>query len=161
MSSHLRYTTLELDRPAFPLPLVDGQTNLATTARLIPSSAHANATPQLLFDNDGDTAWETELGDTVNALDIDLGESKLIASLSLSERGQRQLWNHAYKLELKTRADSNSQWQTVLTHTGTLGGPPILDFKPVRARFVRLELTKFGPHMLQISELRLFAPLEP
>jgi hypothetical protein len=48
----------------------------------------------------------------------------------------------------------------VLKHTGTLGGPPILDFAPVRARFVRLELAKFGSYPLEISELRLFPPLE-
>jgi len=151
---------LEIDRPAFPLPLEDGQPNLAATARITPSSVHGIDTPQLLFDNSGDTAWETELTDTVNALDFDLGEPKLIGSLSLSECGQRQLWNHAYQLELKVRNDEHGQWQTVLKHTGTLGGPPILDFRPASARFVRLELTKFGPHPLQVSELRLFAPLE-
>jgi len=152
---------LELDRPAFPLPLVDVQANLAATARLSPSSVLGSAATQLLFDNDGDTTWETEPGDTLNALDMDLGESRLLGSLSLSERAPRQFWNNAYKLELKTRDDPNGEWQTVLKHTGTLGGPPILDLKPVRARYVRLELAKFRPHPLQISELRLFAPLEP
>jgi len=150
---------LELDRPAFPLPLVDGQPNLAATARLAPSSIHAAAAPQLLFDNNGDTAWETELSDTVNALDLDLGESKRIGSLSLSERGQREFWNHAYKLELKARNEAHGEWQTILSLTGMLGGPPILDFKPVLARYVRIELGKFRPHPLQLSELRLFAPL--
>ena len=53
------------------------------------------------------------------------------------------------------------EWQSVLKHTGTLGGPPILDFQPVRARFVRLEFGTFRPHPLEVSELRLFGPLEP
>ena len=96
----------------------------------------------------------------MNALDIDLGEPKLIGSLSLSERGQREFWNHAYRLALKARLDEQGEWQTVLKHTGTLGGPPILDFKPFRARFVRLEFGKFGSYPLEIAELRLFPPLE-
>ena len=151
---------LELDRPAFSLPLVDGQLNLAATARLTPSSVHGSATPQRLFDNNGDTAWETEPDDKVNSLEFDFGEPKLISSLSLSERGQRESWNHAYRVELKARLDEHGEWQTVLKHTGTLGGPPILDFKAVRARFVRLEFGKFGSYPLEIAELRLFPPLE-
>ena len=135
--------------------------SLAATARLKPSSVQGSATPQRLFDNDGDTAWETAPDDRASSIELDLGEPKLIGSLSLSERGQRVDWNHAYKLELKVSTDEQGEWQSVLKHTGTLGGPPILDFKPVRARFVRLELARFSPHPLQVSELRLFAPLEP
>ena len=151
---------LDLDRPAFPLPLVDGQPNLAAGARLTPSSVQGDAAPHLLFDNNGDTAWETELGDTANTLDLDLGEPKLIGSLSLAERGQRVYWNHWYKLELKARNEEHDEWQTILAHTGMLGGPPIFGFAPVRARYVRLEFGKFRPHPLQVAELRLFAPLE-
>ena len=153
---------LELDRPAFPLPIVDGQPNLAATAPIAASSVHDDATPQLLFDNDGDTAWEADIDDEVNALDPDLGEPKLLGSLSLAERGERVYWNHAYNLELKVRSDERAEWQTVLKHIGTLGGPPILGFPPIHARYVRLELGKLrAQHPLQVSELRLFAPLEP
>lgn len=35
-----------------------------------------------------------------------------------------------------------------------------LDFQPVRPRFVRLEFGKFGSYPLDLSELRLFPPLE-
>ena len=146
---------LELDRPALSLPLIDGQPNLAAAARITASSIHGNATPDLLFDNNGETAWEPALSDKSNTLDFDLGAVKLIGSLSLAEHGQRINWNHAYKLELKIRNDKGSEWQTILKHTGMLGGPPILEFSPVRARFVRLEITRFRPHPIQISELRL------
>jgi len=97
----------------------------------------------------------------VNALNLDLGERKSVSSLSLAERGQRVYWNHVYHLELKVRGSESSEWQSVLKHTGTLGGPPILDFPPVTARYLRLELGKTRPqHPLQVSELRLFPPLK-
>jgi hypothetical protein len=156
---------LELDRPAFDLPVVDGQFNLAAQARIRPSSVRDNDPRRWgvhnLFDNQGHTVWDTDPADPISALDMDLGESQWIGSAAIAQRSVPEGYNAWFNLDLKVRESEQDEWQTVVHLYSSLGRPPILEFEPVRARFVRLEITKPGRQQpIQVAELRLFAPLE-
>jgi hypothetical protein len=156
---------LELDRSAFALPIVDGQANLATSARITPSSIRENDPQrwgtQFLFDNLGDTAWDSAPGEMHSTLEFDLGSAKMIGSASFAQMAQRDGWNQVFEYELKVREDEHGDWRTAYKNSSPLGGIPVLEFNPVRARFVRLEMVKRWKQVpAELGELRLFAPLE-
>jgi alpha-L-fucosidase len=164
-ASHPLFTAvqLELDRPAFALPVLDAQPNLAAQARATASSIRdgnpAGFGPQHLLDADGDTAWESDAGETTSTLELDLGETKSIAGLAFAERAQRVGWNHGFKVEIKARATPDAEWQSSKKYNGMLGAPPILALPVTSARYVRIEIVKKSGVALQVAELRLFGPL--
>ena len=154
---------LELDRPAFALPVLDAQPNLAAHARVIASSIRdgnpGTFGPQHLFDADGDTAWESAAAETTSTLELDLGETKSIAGLAFAERAQRVGWNHGFKVEIKSRATPDAKWQSLKKHNGMLGAPPTLALPVTASRYLRIEIAKKSGVALQVAELRLFGPL--
>ena len=154
---------LQLDRDALPLPVVDGQTNLAVASRITPSSVRDNDSKRwgtsLLFDNRGDTAWDTAPGEKRSTLHFDFGKPKWIGSASLAQINQRDGWSGVFDYELKTRESKESGWNTAFKATGPLGQFPVLEFTPVRARYAQLILVKHSHSPVQLGELRLFAPL--
>ena len=112
-----------------------------------------------MFDNRGETAWETQKTDTLCTLEFDLGKLTTLTALSLAEKGQIEGWNHGCDIRLKTRASSSAEWQQVIRHQGAIGAPPILQFAATSARFVKLEIRKRPSFELQIAELRVFGPI--
>lgn len=156
---------LELDRQAFNLPIVDGQRNLAAEACLTPSSIKENDLPHWglpnLFDHQGHTVWDTDPADPLSALDIDLGKAQWLGSASIAQRSVPEGYNAWFTLDLKVRLEAEAEWQTVVHETSSLGRPPLLEFEPVQARWVRLEIAKTGRQQpIQVAEFRLFAPLD-
>jgi alpha-L-fucosidase len=156
---------LELDRPAFGLLVIEGQTNLAAAARLSPSSIRDNDVrrwgAQNLFDNDGNSAWDTGSDDLTSVLDIDLGEPKWIGSAAISQRAVPDGYNGWFDYQIKARVDGLSEWKTVIERTNCLGCPPVLEFDPVKARWVRLEIKKMDKQQpVQVAEFRLFPPVD-
>ena len=153
---------LDLDKTAYDLPIIDGQPNLLLDAHAKASSVkdkdESTYGIHTLFDNKGETAWETPKTDTLCTLEFDLGQLKTIASLSLSEKGQIENWNHGVTIRLKIKQNESDDWQPVLQHNGAIGSPPILSFKPQDARFVRIDIRKRASFELQLAELRLFGP---
>ena len=156
---------VELDRPAFALPLIDGQPNLAATARLTPSSIRDNDDqrwgPQNLFDNNGATAWDSARTETSSSLDLDLGQVTRLGSAALAQRAVPDGYNGWFHYCLKVRSHAAADWQTVIEAHNCLGCPPILEFAPIDAHYVQLEIHKSGKQQpIQLAEFRLFAALE-
>jgi hypothetical protein len=113
-----------------------------------------------LFDQLGDTAWDPDGDDLTSWLDFDLGQVRTIGSASFSQRSQRLGWHQYFRYELKTRVSESGPWQPVYQANSCLGGIPVLELNPVRARYVRLEIVKPRRQVpVQLAELRLFAPL--
>lgn len=151
---------LQLDRAAFDLPIVEGQANLAAKAGIMPSSVRSGWDVKGLFDNLGDTAWDPDGDDLTASLDFDLGEVQRVGGLSFSQRTQRTGWHQYYRYELKVRNSGSDAWQSVYQGHSCLGGVPVLELKPVRARYLRLEIMKPRRTVpVQLAELRIFAPL--
>jgi alpha-L-fucosidase len=155
---------LEVDRPAFDLPVVDGQPNLAAPARIAASSVRdgdaARWGVRLLFDDDGGTAWDPDGEGLSSFLEIDLGAVRTVGSVSFSQRTQRLGWHPWFTYELKARTRPDEPWRSVYRGRSCLGGLPVLEIEPTRARQLRLEIVKPNPQApVQLAELRVFAPL--
>ena len=155
---------VELDRPALDLPLVDGQANLATAARVTPSSVRGGDAARwgvpFLFDDLGDTAWDPDDHPLASFLEMDLGEPRPVGSVSFSQRTQRLGWHPWFTYELKARTSPDEPWRSVYRGSSCLGGVPVLEIEPVRARQLRLELVRPRPLApVQLAELRVFAPV--
>ncbi len=155
---------LDLDKPAFDLPILDGQVNVLAAAGVKASAIKEDNVEKFgtagLFDNLGETAWETPKTDTLCTLEFDLGKLTTLTALSLAEKGQIEGWNHGCDIRLKTRASTSAEWQQVIRHQGAIGAPPILQFAATAAQFVKLEIRKRPSFELQIAELRLFGPIK-
>jgi alpha-L-fucosidase len=153
-----------IDCPAFELPVMDGQPNLAEKALITVSSIRDGAQESWgvknLFDNQGYTVWDSDPSEQVSRLDIDLGEVQWVGSAAIAQRSVPDGYNAWFTLELILSVDEDSGWQTIVRQYSSLGRPPILEFAPVQARFVRLEIAKTGRQQpIQVAEFRLFAPL--
>ncbi len=149
---------LELDRAALSLPVVDGQANLAATARVSPSSVRSGFAVESLFDNLGETAWDPEGDDLASSLEFDLGQVQAVGGMSFSQRTQRSSWHQYFRYELKARSSQSEPWQSVYQGHSCLGGVPVLELKNLRVRLLRLELIK--PRLgvpVQLAELRIFS----
>lgn len=160
---HFICVKLDLDKTVYDLPIIEGQSNLLKNIKVKASSVKNNDEKQYgtkaLFDNKGETAWETAKTDTLCTLEFDLGKLSDVASFSLSEKGQVENWNHGVDIRLKIKEKETDDWQQVLQHKGAIGSPPILNFQPQKARFVKIEIRKRNSFELQIAEMRLFGLL--
>jgi alpha-L-fucosidase len=151
---------LDLDQDALRLPVADAQVNLAAGAAVTPSSVRPGWPVAGLFDNLGDTAWDTDGDALQSSLELDLGKVQPIGSASFSQRTQREGWHQYYRYELKARTSQKDAWQTLYRGNSCLGGIPVLELKPSQARYVRLEILKPRPGVpVQLAELRIFTPL--
>jgi alpha-L-fucosidase len=155
---------LELDRPALDVPIVESQENLAASGRVTPSSVR-NSDPThwgtaLLFDNRGGTAWDPAGTGLDSSLEFDFGRVREIGSVSFSQRTQRLGWHQYFHYELKAREADTGPWTTVYKGHSCLGGIPVIELTPVRARYFRIEFTKPRKDVpVDLAELRIFAPL--
>jgi alpha-L-fucosidase len=151
---------LELDRTAFDLPIVSGQSNFAATASVVPSSVRPGWDVEGLFDDLGDTAWDPTDDGLTSWLEFDLKKNQPIGSVSFSQRTQTLGWHQYFHYELKARNSKDEPWQSVYKGHSCLGGVPVLELKPIRARFVRLEITKPRSGVpVELAELRIFGPV--
>jgi hypothetical protein len=80
--------------------------------------------------------------------------------MSFSQCAQRLGWHHYYHYEINMRIFHNQSWKTVYQGFSCLGGVPVLEFTPIRARYVLLEIIKErASDPVQLAELRLFGPI--
>jgi hypothetical protein len=80
--------------------------------------------------------------------------------MSFSQRTQRIGWHPYFRQELKASTAGTEPRQSVYQGRCRLGGVPVLERKPVRARYLRLEIIKPGKTVrVQLAESRCFAPL--
>ena len=113
-----------------------------------------------LFDDLGDTAWDPAGDELTSWLEFDLKKIQPIGSVSFSQRTQALGWHQYFRYELKVRNANDEPWQSVYQGQSCLGGVPVLELKPIRARFVRLEITKPRSGVpVELAELRIFGPL--
>jgi alpha-L-fucosidase len=154
---------LELDREAFTLPVVDGQQNLAASSGIVTSSTRDDNNtlngPQNLFDTNANTFWDPDPKETLSFIEFDFGKTTDIGSISFAQTGQRKGWNNFYKYKVLIRGDEKSEWKTLSSQFTCLGGLPVVEFEPEKAKFLRLEIeTNPGKAPIQLSELRILLP---
>jgi hypothetical protein len=146
---------LELDADAFELPIMEGQRNLAASASITVGNRKDPQTKNL-FDQDGETAWESNLQDTLCTLDFDFGVKEKVTAFSMAEKGQITKWSHWLDTRLYFFDDRKGSWELAKHHNGMLGTPPVIGFPEVETSKVRIEFRKKPTYVLQVSELRLF-----
>jgi len=104
---------------------------------------------EMAFDGDENTRWGAEPGSTSGWLQVDMGEAKTFDRIVVLESP----WNRTQKFELQYR-DGNT-WKTF--HEGTAMGDLRLQFKPVTARFFRLNILE-ATDVPTIWEVHLYPP---
>lgn len=96
-----------------------------------------------------------------HALDIDFGAPTLVGSLSLAQINPADGWSGVFDTALKEREDEGSVWKTVYEGSGPVGQVPIIELRPSRARFLRLEFVRHREKRpVRLGELRVLAPLD-
>lgn len=148
---------LRLDRPA--LEAVIGRLSSGSLAAGRPSEASnvhggdATYGPERALDDDPDTRWATDWGTHAATLTVDLGAEVEIGCAFVSEEYDRV---SSFRLE---RQAPDGGW--VAFHEGTrLGHDASIDFPPVTARMVRLNIiaASEGP---TLWEFQLYPPAKP
>jgi alpha-L-fucosidase len=146
---------LELDGPALAIPPVAvrwASRSLACGKKATASNVFRNMKqhgPDKAFDDDPETRWATGAGTKQAWLEVDLGETVTI------DRARIEEWDRRVRqFTLECRLDG--QWQVLHKGSG-LGAEADIRFKPVAARYVRLNILRAseGP---TIKELQLFGP---
>jgi alpha-L-fucosidase len=152
---------VQLDRAAFALHILDGQTNLAADARVTASSSRKGWPVANLFDNLGETAWDPDDDDPRPHLDFDLGKTQTVGSVSFSQRTQRLGWHQYFRYAVSVKAKEQDPWQRVYEGHSCLGGVPIVELSSVDARYVRLELERPRKGVpVELAELRILGSLQ-
>jgi alpha-L-fucosidase len=144
---------LELDGPAAdikPIPTKAG--SLASGKKVTASNVFQNNGdfgPEMAVDDNEGTRWATDAGTHAAWLEVDLGEPMAVGRVIIHEALDRV---KAFELQHK----DGDQWQTIFKGT-RIGAQRQLRFKPVTARFFRLNITQAteGP---TIWEFQLFTP---
>ncbi|MEI6178246.1 MAG: discoidin domain-containing protein, partial [Verrucomicrobiota bacterium] len=102
--------------------------------------------------NDGDlkTRWASDYGARSGWLEVDLGEVKEIAGVMISEIE----WPETREFAIEVK--QGESWKEIARGT-TIGACKELEFPPVKARFVRLNILK-AAMAVNINEFQVFAP---
>ena len=144
---------LELDGPAneiTPRALTSG--SLATAKKVKASNVYQNMrqySADKAVDDDPGTRWATDTGTRQAWLEVDLGKPTTFNHAFISEEFDRV---QQFELQYK----EGGQWRTITEGT-KIGRKLKLEFSPVTARYIRLNILKAsdGP---TIREFQLFAP---
>ncbi len=144
---------LQLDSPAseiIPRALLSSSLTAEKKAKAS-NTFQKNAAygPAKAVDDDPATRWATDTGTKQAWLEVDLGKPMTFNRVKISEA-----YDRVQKFELQYR-DGN-RWKTFVSGT-KIGSDYSKQFKPITARYVRLNITKTteGP---TIWEFQLFAP---
>ena len=145
---------LELDGPAIEIPPIASMPSgsVAAGGKATASNVYQNMSAygaDKAFDDDPETRWATDYGITQASLEVDLGKPATINRAMIDER--RYIRVKKFQLQFK-RGDG---WKTFFEGT-TLGEKKKLNFAPITARYVRLNIlgSADGP---TIWEFQLFA----
>ncbi|MHC4404154.1 MAG: discoidin domain-containing protein [Planctomycetota bacterium] len=145
---------LELDGPAAeanPGRLASGSVAAGkpATASNVYRNMVSSYGPAMAFDDDPDTRWATDAGTREAWLEVDLGQPQTFDRALISEA-------YAHRVEqFELQALEGDSWKT-FTAGNRIGEEATLEFEPVTARVVRLNVLKAteGP---TIWEFQLFA----
>lgn len=95
------------------------------------------ADPRLMVDGNPSTRWSSAYEDPTWIL-LDLGVEQLVAQVRLQWEGA---YGAAYHIEVSEDAQ---RWRKVFTETNGDGGEDVIQFAPIKARYLRLNGTKRG-----------------
>src|SRR5690606_35359071 len=95
------------------------------------------ADPRLMVDANPSTRWSSAYEDPTWIL-LDLGVEQLVAQVRLQWEGA---YGAAYHIEVSEDAQ---RWRKVFTETNGDGGEDVIQFAPIKARYLRLNGTKRG-----------------
>ena len=144
---------LELDGPAADIKVGKLASGSVAAGRKARASNHfqkqATYAPDKAFDDDLETRWGCDWGTKAAWLEVDLGKPTAIARALISEPYGRV---QEFALEVK----DGDQWRA-FAKGKTIGERRVVEFKPVTAQVVRLNLLRCteGP---SIWEFQLFPP---
>jgi alpha-L-fucosidase len=144
---------LKLDTSATDIePVVVPSGSLARGKRVKGSSVYENDPaygPQLAIDDNDSTRWVTEGGATSAWLEVDLGKPVEFNKAMIHESE-----NSIVEFELQYKLGDD--WKTIVR--GERVKKSKLEFDPVNARHVRLNISKKSKRTLELHEFQLFAP---
>jgi len=144
---------LQLDGPASEVTAVSmPSASLAHLKKARASNVHRNDSqhgPDKAVDDDPATRWATDSGTKQAWLEVDLGKASMFNRVKINEA-----YDRVQEFELQYR--DNEQWKT-FARGKKIGSDYSVQFKPVTARLVRLNILKAteGP---TIWEFQLLAP---
>ena len=144
---------LELDGPAMDLkPTCMPSGSLAVRKAIKASSVWGSGyEPELAFDDDDTTRWGAASGTRSGWLEVDLGTDRTFSRALINQEG----WNRISELELQSW--NGDSWTTFYASPDgeRLEGKLNLEFQPVTARRVRLNIPK-STDVITIWEVQLF-----
>ena len=114
------------------------QPSLSTGKTATASSSTGLAKPELAFDLNAGTRWESTQGADPQWLAVDLGQPTQISRVKLR-------WENAYASAYRVEvSDDGQNWKPVYQTQDGKGGVENLTFAPVKTRYVRMWGTKRG-----------------
>jgi len=146
---------LELDGPAGEIAAV--RTTSGTLAFRKPTKASSvfenNAAfgAARAFDGDAETCWTSETGIPMAWLEVDLGQVRTVARAVICEAKPGRI--KQFEIQCKTDGD----WTTVYSGL-ELGAQATVRFKPIGARYVRLNILQVN-NCASIGEFKLTGPV--
>jgi len=130
-----------------PVPLSQGKTATAS------NSWSAEYSPDKAVDGEESTRWGAANGSRDGWLAIDLGQECAIGRVVINEIA------YPRTLEFAVEWQDNGTWKELARGT-TIGEEKTIDFTPVKARHVRLNILK-ASEVPTIEEFQIFAPGAP
>ena len=144
------FDPIPLMRDETALPAPETAPDLAKGKRAFASSVNGEHQPELAFDDNIATRWQSQ-GKDNEWLAVDLGAPQRIGRVHLS-------WEAAYAAQYRIEvSDDGENWRTVYTTDQSEGDEEDIAFAPVIARYVRMFAVKRGTEFgasLQDFEVR-------
>jgi len=145
---------LDVDRPADAVTVAPYRSGSLAFGRPVTTAKVARERPgeggARAVDDDFSTCWVCRAGPGRQWLAVDLGQPRRIAGVAVAEGGLDRVKRFAVQYR------KGDRWVT-LAEGGTIGDFKRVDFPPVEARHVRLEILKTAGRPL-IAEFQVFGP---
>lgn len=119
------------------------------------SGRASSGNPNLAFDNDSGTRWESDFSDP-QWIYVDLGQNRLVGQIKFN-------WETAsgkeYAIQVSTDAN---EWKEVYKQSNGKGGVENISFNGVTARYVRMYGTiRNTPYGYSLFDFEVYAPTAP
>jgi hypothetical protein len=138
------------DVEIFPLTAIIGPEPLSQGKAATSSSLYGGAyAATKAFDGDESTRWAVANGQKTGWLAVDLGQEATVSRAVIQEIS----WPSVTQFAIQAK-DASGNWQDIASGT-TIGSRLELKFKPVKARYFRLDLRQ-SSNMPNIEEFQLF-----
>lgn len=135
--------------------------NLMRSAKLLAYSGSINEreTPNAMIDGSTKTKW-CEVNAALNYADFDLGEAKSVSGWKMFNAGNEDQAFITSACFLQGKNSPDEEWTTLDYVDGNVSDIMSRTFKPVKARYIRLLVTRptqnIGMKVLRINEMELY-----